>query len=179
MQIYDSTFFPNLLVMLSAFFVIGLLVMLLTKHSLKRHRAAVALNPAYGQLNPVPLTTAAIVLGIGLGGFADGIILHQVLQWHEMLSNKIPVNTVMGKSVNMFWDGIFHLFCLLVVFTGIMLLWKSLFRKGINRSGTLLAGGMLLTQELTQLRHVRLLELVPQGVFPAGFEFDTVAFGHS
>jgi uncharacterized membrane protein len=29
-----------------------------------------------------------IVLGIGLGGFVDGIVLHQVLQWHHMRSGE-------------------------------------------------------------------------------------------
>jgi uncharacterized membrane protein len=29
-------------------------------------------------------TFAGILLGLGLGGFFDGIILHQVLQWHHM-----------------------------------------------------------------------------------------------
>ncbi|GEO11427.1 membrane protein [Segetibacter aerophilus] len=86
---------------------------------------------------------AATVLGIGLGGFIDGIVLHQILQWHEMLSNKIPATTYIGKSVNMFWDGIFHAFTLLVTITGVILLWKLLRRKDINRSGNLLAGGML------------------------------------
>ena len=39
---------------------------------------------------PAPPTgrvrTAGIVLGIGLGGFFDGIVLHQILQWHHMLT---------------------------------------------------------------------------------------------
>jgi uncharacterized membrane protein len=26
-------------------------------------------------------------LGIGLGGFVDGIVLHQILQWHHMLTS--------------------------------------------------------------------------------------------
>jgi uncharacterized membrane protein len=43
----------------------------------------------------------------------------------------------------MFWDGIFHFFTLMVTFTGIVLLWKLLHRKDINRSGFLLAGGLL------------------------------------
>ncbi len=85
-----------------------------------------------------------MVLGIGLGGFTDGILLHQVLQWHEMLSNKVAIDTVLGKSVNMFWDGIFHFFCLIVVLVGVVLLWKMLFRKDIERSGKLLSGGLLL-----------------------------------
>jgi predicted membrane protein DUF2243 len=33
------------------------------------------------------LTFAGILLGLGLGGFFDGIILHQVLQWHHMLTS--------------------------------------------------------------------------------------------
>jgi len=61
-----------------------------------------------------------------------------------MLSNKIPATNYVGKSVNMFWDGIFHAFTLLVTFTGVILLWKLLYRKDINRSGNLLTGGMLL-----------------------------------
>jgi uncharacterized membrane protein len=27
---------------------------------------------------------AGIVLGLGLGGFVDGITLHQIMQWHNM-----------------------------------------------------------------------------------------------
>jgi len=34
-----------------------------------------------------PLILAGISLGIGLGGFFDGIVLYQILQWHHMLSN--------------------------------------------------------------------------------------------
>ncbi|NTS42304.1 DUF2243 domain-containing protein [Flavisolibacter sp. BT320] len=85
-----------------------------------------------------------MVLGIGLGGFIDGIVLHQILQWHEMLSNKIPPTNLVAKSVNMFWDGVFHAFCLLVVLVGVVLLWKLQGRSNIDRSGNLLAGGMLL-----------------------------------
>jgi uncharacterized membrane protein len=140
-EIYDSTFYPNLLIMLSAFIVIGLIVIVLARISTRRHQARIA----GGEMlpDPVPLTTAAMVLGIGLGGFADGILLHQVLQWHEMLSNKVPVTDLMGKSVNMFWDGVFHFFCLVVVLIGVILSWKLLRRPDTNRSGKLLAGGML------------------------------------
>jgi Predicted membrane protein (DUF2243) len=30
-----------------------------------------------------------ILLGVGLGGFVDGIVLHQILQWHHMLTIRI------------------------------------------------------------------------------------------
>jgi uncharacterized membrane protein len=48
--------------------------------------------------------------GIGLGGFVDGIVLHQVLQWHHMLSSTAdhPVTTVAGLEVNTLADGFFH-----------------------------------------------------------------------
>lgn len=142
--IYDSTFFPNLAVMLSAFFVLTIIVVVLARLATKKHYAVLEQNPEYKKLNPVPLTTASMILGIGLGGFMDGICLHQILQWHEMLSNKVAVDTVIGKSVNMFWDGIFHLFCLIVVLTGVILLWKLLFRSDINRSKKLFSGGLFL-----------------------------------
>lgn len=79
-----------------------------------------------------------------MGGFVDGIFLHQILQVHEMLSNKISALDYIGKSVNMFWDGIFHAFCFIVVLIGIILLWKLLKRKDVDHSGNLFAGGLLL-----------------------------------
>lgn len=91
----------------------------------------------------ISLTCAAIVLGIGTGGFADGIVLHQILQWHEMLSSKLPADTLVYKSTNMFWDGIFHLFTLVVTIAGIYLLWKVLKKNRINQSGNILIGGMI------------------------------------
>jgi len=142
--IYDSMFYPNLLLMLSAFIVLTIIVVLLARISRLRYQARIRLLKDKDLLSPVPLTTAAMVLGIGLGGFMDGIVLHQMLQWHEMLSAKIPPTDYVGKSVNMFWDGIFHFFCLAVVFTGVLLLWKLTGRPDINRSGKLLSGGMLM-----------------------------------
>lgn len=142
-MIYNSTFFPNLLTMLSAFIVLGFIVAILGFLSARRHKAYVAGNPTVEVLNPVPLTTVSMVLGIGIGGFIDGIVLHQILQWHEMLTNKLAPVTVEAKSVNMFWDGIFHAFTLIVVFIGVILLWNLLHRRDIDRSGRLLAGGML------------------------------------
>jgi uncharacterized membrane protein len=142
-MIFNSTFFPNLLTMLSAFIVLGIVVAVLSYLSGRRHNNFTIANPGSPYLNPVPLSTAAMVLGIGIGGFIDGIVLHQILQWHEMLTNKIAPVTVEAKSVNMFWDGIFHAFTLIVVFIGVVLLWKLLRRKDIDRSGKILAGGLI------------------------------------
>jgi len=142
--IYDSQFYPNLITMMAAFIAIAVIVAILSALTAKRHRANVSKYPNRQLLTPVPLTTTAMILGIGVGGFIDGIVLHQILQWHEMLSNKIPPTDYLGKTVNMFWDGVFHAFTLIVTLIGIILLWKLLYRKDINRSGYLLSGGMLL-----------------------------------
>nr|WP_314623119.1 DUF2243 domain-containing protein [uncultured Noviherbaspirillum sp.] len=37
-------------------------------------------------LAPRRLRWAGDLIGIALGGFFDGILLHQVLQWHHLLS---------------------------------------------------------------------------------------------
>lgn len=141
--IFDSTFYPNLLAMLSPFILLGLVVAFLAKISGDRYRVPSGSTGNKPVLNPIPLLAASLVLGIGVGGFIDGIALHQILQWHEMLSAQLPPVDLVSKSVNMFWDGIFHLFCLLVAFAGIIMLWKAGRRKDANLSGNLLAGGLL------------------------------------
>jgi uncharacterized membrane protein len=70
-------------------------------------------------------TTAGILLGIGLGGFVDGIALHQILQWHNMLSNWLPPTTMDAMQRNMVWDGLFHACVWLVTLLGVLLLWSA------------------------------------------------------
>lgn len=65
---------------------------------------------------------AGLVLGIGVGGFIDGIVAHQLLGWHHMLSGWYPPTTEPNVRINMLGDGLFHLGCLLVVLVGIGLL---------------------------------------------------------
>jgi uncharacterized membrane protein len=141
--IYNSAYYPNLVVMLSAFIVLSVIVIILMRISTVHYQRSYFVADNHLK-TPVPLTTSGIVLGIGIGGFLDGIILHQVLQWHEMLSAKVPSTDYINKSINMFWDGIFHFYCLIVVCIGLALLWKLLKRKDVNTSGKLLAGGMLM-----------------------------------
>jgi nucleoside-diphosphate kinase len=40
-----------------------------------------------------------ILLGIGLGGFVDGIVLHQMLQWHHMLTGDAVERGLVGEIV--------------------------------------------------------------------------------
>src|SRR3954453_18485319 len=51
---------------------------------------------------------AGIVLGLALGGFVDGILLHQIIHWHNMGSAILPPNSLKSMRQNMRWDGLFH-----------------------------------------------------------------------
>ncbi|MCA1195015.1 MULTISPECIES: DUF2243 domain-containing protein [unclassified Saccharopolyspora] len=87
---------------------------------------------------PAPLRAPGIVLGIGLGGFVDGILLHQLLRWHHMLSSTdddaIGIRyydpaTTSGLEMNTVWDGVFHTVCWLAVLVGLALLHSRVTRR--------------------------------------------------
>jgi uncharacterized membrane protein len=67
-----------------------------------------------------------LLLGIGLGAFLDGIVLHQILQWHHLLSSEgsHPKKTVAGLEANTLADGLFHAAAWTVVVIGIWMLWR-------------------------------------------------------
>ncbi|HWC71679.1 MAG TPA: DUF2243 domain-containing protein [Actinomycetota bacterium] len=71
------------------------------------------------------ITLPSILLGIGLGGFFDGIVLHQILQWHHMLTSTgdHPATTVAGLEVNTLWDGLFHMTTYVFVVVGVFMIW--------------------------------------------------------
>ena len=88
------------------------------------------------------LISAGILLGTGLGGFLDGIVLHQILQWHNMLSSVRPPTDLVAMKVNMLWDGLFHLFTWLVTVAGLALLWRAGQRPEVPWSTRTLVGSM-------------------------------------
>ncbi|RKH59691.1 DUF2243 domain-containing protein, partial [Corallococcus llansteffanensis] len=90
-----------------------------------------------------PLLSAGLLLGVGLGGFVDGIVLHQILQWHNMLSSLLPPDTLVNAKVNMFWDGLFHAFTWLMTFGGLVLLWRAGQRTDVPWSTATFAGCLL------------------------------------
>ena len=82
---------------------------------------------------PPGIGMPGVVLGVGLGGFVDGILLHQVLQWHHMLTSTdtdnvgiryYPRDTVHGLQMNTVWDGLFHTFTWVMVLAGLALLYS-------------------------------------------------------
>jgi uncharacterized membrane protein len=62
---------------------------------------------------------------MGLGGFVDGILFHQILQLHSMLSALYPPTTLVNVEFSMIWDGIFHAFTWLMTTLGVVLLWRA------------------------------------------------------
>ena len=89
----------------------------------------------------------SLLIGIGMGGFVDGIVLHQLLQWHHMLTDtgEHPAGTVAGLEANTLADGIFHAATWLFVITGVTLAVRSWQQNRLAPSpsahlGLLLAG---------------------------------------
>ena len=87
---------------------------------------------------------AGVLFGLGLGGFFDGIVLHQVLQWHHMLSSWYPITSIENLERNTLWDGIFHSATYVFVVLGLFLLWRSARRRHLRWSNRLLAGSLLM-----------------------------------
>jgi uncharacterized membrane protein len=113
------------------------------------------------------LIRAGILLGIGLGGLFDGIVLHQILQWHHMVSSATPPDTVADLELNTLGDGIVHAAAWVVTVAGVFVLMASngaRHERGGTRTlvGALFAGwGLfnvvegLIDHHLLGLHHVR------------------------
>lgn len=74
--------------------------------------------------------TAGVVLGMGVGGLIDGIVFHQILQWHHLICFSChPGATVDDVRKNILADGLFSLVVLGLTIAGISKLWLAL-REG-------------------------------------------------
>ena len=78
------------------------------------------------------------------GGFGDGIVLHQILQWYNLLSNQLPPDNLVAAKVNMCRDGVFHAAAWVLTALGRRLLWSATGRADVSRSGRTLGGALLL-----------------------------------
>ena len=92
-----------------------------------------------------PITAPVTLLGVGLGGLFDGIVLHQILQWHHMLTSTgdHPATTVTGLEDNTLADGLFHGLTFIASLVGLFLLWGAV-RRGATLAGRHLIGLMLM-----------------------------------
>jgi uncharacterized membrane protein len=134
-----------------------------------------------------PPRAPAFVLGLGLGGFIDGIVLHQILQWHHMLTGDNggePMDTVAGLETNTLVDGLFHTATWILVAAASVLLVRAWQRGELAppwrmHVGLLLAGwGVfnlvegLIDHELLGIHHVR-----DDLGAPLGWDLGFLAFG--
>lgn len=87
---------------------------------------------------------AGLLLGAGLGGFIDGIVFHQILQWHNMLSGWIPPLDEATIKINMLWDGYFHLGVWFLTVLGVIVLWHTSRQLHHRVAARFLYGAMLI-----------------------------------
>lgn len=84
-------------------------------------------------------TRYGMVLGFSLGGFFDGILLHQILQWHHLLS---LVRGIADLRMQVLWDGYFHALMYVIAVVGLWGLWRA-HRRGEEARGRQLFGALL------------------------------------
>lgn len=120
-----------------------------------------------------------LVLGVGLGGFVDGIVLHQILRWHHLLTARRGTDL----TANLIADGLFHAATWLAVFGGLMWLWQrtrhgSRSWRWIALIGPLLAGwGLFNVIEGLVNHHVLALHHVRSGSNQAWYDTGFLALG--
>ncbi|WP_349269389.1 membrane protein [Mycolicibacterium parafortuitum] len=117
----------------------------------------------------MPSVAPGLLLGLGLGGFIDGIVMHEILQWHHMVSHvdDYPTDTVAGLEVNVLADGFFHAATWLLVWAGTITTLVS-WRRGRLAPSWSFHIGLLLTgwgifnvvegvidHDILQIHHVR------------------------
>jgi uncharacterized membrane protein len=126
------------------------------------------------------------VLGLGLGGLVDGIVLHQVLQWHHMLTDTgdYPADTVAGLEANTLADGFFHLATWVLVAAATILMvrawqrgelappWRAHFGMVLAGWGVFNLVEGLVDHELLGIHHVR-----DDLGGPIGWDLGFLAFG--
>lgn len=102
----------------------------------------------------------AFLFGMGLIGMLDGIVFHQLLQWHStyMLTNRF--NQIVS-------DGLLHTFTTLLIVCGTLILWRDPRRPDFGPVNQTFLAGMLLgagtfnliegivDHHLLQIHHVR------------------------
>ncbi len=95
-----------------------------------------------------PLIAAGMLLGIGMGGFVDGILFHQLLQLHNMLSARYPkagvdaATALVNLEINMFWDGLFHALTWSTTALGLAMLWRVARGREVPLSDRVLLGSL-------------------------------------
>ena len=110
-----------------------------------------------------------LLTGFGLGAFVDGIVLHQVLQWHHLVVARVPADDLAGLEANTLWDGVFHLVSWLVVLAGLVwtvrsratlrpVAWRSLTGALLVGWGAFNITDQVVFHLLLEAHHIRMVE---------------------
>ena len=131
---------------------------------------------------------AGVLLGLGFGGFFDGIVFHQILQWHHMLTSAgFPPTSVENLQRNTLADGLFHALTYVLSLVGIYLLWRAARNHQLAGTLPLLAATMLagwgafnvveglVDHFLLQIHHVR--DDLPPGPTQLAWDLAFLAWG--
>lgn len=89
------------------------------------------------------LAWAGGLLGFALGGFFDGILLHQILQWHHLLS-AVESPALRDLRVLILSDGLFHALMYVVALAGLWRLWSCRRAFAMPGAGRPLIGAALI-----------------------------------
>ena len=90
------------------------------------------------------LVAAGILIGAGLlAGFVDGILLHEILQWHHMVTSVRPATNLSNLEANTLADGLFHLGTWTLTVIGGVLLWRAGGRDDVPLSPKIFGGSLL------------------------------------
>ena len=90
------------------------------------------------------LVAAGILIGAGLlAGFVDGILLHEILQWHHMVTSVRPATNLSNLEANTLADGLFHLGTWTLTVIGGVLLWRAGGRDDVPWSPKIFGGSLL------------------------------------
>lgn len=92
-----------------------------------------------------PVLIAGGILGLGIGGFFDGIVLHQILQWHHMIcvTAHCQALTLEQAKVQTRQDGYFHLGVLILTIVGSYRIFRSAGLPDAPRSSGAFVGSVL------------------------------------
>lgn len=89
----------------------------------------------------LPSIKPIILLGIALGGMVDGILLHQLLQWHHVISHAAP--TISHLKWMIWADGLFHGGTYLLLIGSGVWIWRVLLKHQLPWSTRQIVGGLL------------------------------------
>lgn len=114
------------------------------------------------------IVMAGLLIGAGVAGLMDGVVLHQILQWHHLICHMgrcEPTSVADLKHKNT-QDGWFHAVMLALLTSGLIVLYRQAGRAEGLRAGRTLTGATLLgfglfefvegmiDHEILQIHHV-------------------------